>query len=573
MRKNSWILIALLLALALLFVGYRWKQSAGESGATKGSATWAGFAGSTAPVMVGHPLKPSELTNSELQFGVAPKRGPGVTYQDGIILMEHGDKAIRSFASDGLSWTFDANAPQIADFEVGKTIFATGRCVGKILALQRNGDKVSVILGPAQLPELIKEGNFAYDQPLDLNSLTAVATPDSPGALNSDALNNQASRSSSLVAPPRFHRRVEYFTVSSTGKWMPMRTVRRARAPRLRDASFHPGAGSLEAMGLQSVPSFPSSAPTSPLPPGSLPTPPGLGNPPFAPPVTPKLPQLQFNGLQAYPCATDCGGIGLKLYQEKDGVKVWISVIFHLIHPHIQFNASISRSGNVNANVMFDGGAGVTVSFDAAAEKEFKGNIHEIGLIPLEINVPIGGFLVPLNVKLSQSLDLESAFSAKTSTLHGEGDVSLEGRIAAGIIDNHWSIDRPTATLKQNLAGMVSGVSVGINSLVLGVDQRLMVGVGVQLLSVGPYVDLYTSFTATDQSSIVLRPCTQGTLNMQLGAGIGYSMPKVVASVINAILSLFGAKPIPATGSLVNLPKRVVLIDHKDQIPSGCAGN
>jgi hypothetical protein len=36
-----------------------------------------------------------------------------VTYQDNIILMEHGDKTIQSFASDGMSWTLDANAPQV----------------------------------------------------------------------------------------------------------------------------------------------------------------------------------------------------------------------------------------------------------------------------------------------------------------------------------------------------------------------------------------------------------------------------------------------------------------------------
>ena len=108
-------------------------------------AAWSGFAGSSSPVLVGHPIKPGELTQSELKYGIAPKRGPGVTYQDGIILMEHGDKAIRSFASNGMAWTFDANAPQVSDIQVGKILFATGRCVGRVLVMQRDGDKVSVI--------------------------------------------------------------------------------------------------------------------------------------------------------------------------------------------------------------------------------------------------------------------------------------------------------------------------------------------------------------------------------------------------------------------------------------------
>ena len=64
-----------------------------------------------------------------------------MTYQDNIILMEHGDKAIQSFASDGMSWTFDANAPQVNEIQEGKVLFATDRCAGKVLAVQRNGSQ------------------------------------------------------------------------------------------------------------------------------------------------------------------------------------------------------------------------------------------------------------------------------------------------------------------------------------------------------------------------------------------------------------------------------------------------
>ena len=36
--------------------------------------------------------------------------------------------------------------------------------------------------------------------------------------------------------------------------------------------------------------------------------------------------------------------------------------------------------------------------------------------------------------------------------------------------------------------------------------------------------------------------CTQGTFNMSPGAGIGCSMPRVVAKVANTVLSWFGVK-------------------------------
>ena len=145
---------------------------------------------------MGHPIKLSDLSESEIHFGIAPKRGPGVTYQDNIILMEHGDKAIQSFASDGMSWTFDANAPQVNEIQEGKVLFATDRCAGKVLAVQHNGSRVSVVLGPVQLNELVKEGNFAYDQPLDLNNAIAVVAPDYPAAVGSKALQQEIQKPS-----------------------------------------------------------------------------------------------------------------------------------------------------------------------------------------------------------------------------------------------------------------------------------------------------------------------------------------------------------------------------------------
>src|SRR3984957_11040265 len=131
MRKHFWLRIAVIAACSIAVSGCREKHGGDERRGPSNPASWPGFAGSTAPVLVGHPIKPSELTESEMKYGIAPKRGPGVTYQDGIILMEHGDKAIRSFASNGMEWTFDANAPQVSDIQVEKILFATGRCVGR----------------------------------------------------------------------------------------------------------------------------------------------------------------------------------------------------------------------------------------------------------------------------------------------------------------------------------------------------------------------------------------------------------------------------------------------------------
>ena len=565
-----------LIALLLVFDGACRKSTdesflsshPGSSHSTFPSSFGTGFMRSNGPVLVGRPIKLSDLTDSEMRFGIAPKRGPGVTYQDGIILMEHGDKAIQSFASDGMSWTFDANAPQVNEIQDGKVLFATDRCAGKVLAVQRNGSSVSVVLGPVQLNELVKEGNFAYDQPLDLNNAIAVVAPDYPGALGSKALQQEIQKPTTTSRNEKQHsyrRSVNYYVVSNDGKWTPMHTVT-SGGPSFRDAAYHPDPPSASLAAFQGQGTIPGGT--------GVPIP-GTGGNAIPPIPLPQLKQLTFNNLQAYPCALDCGGIGAKVYQEKDGVKVWVSIIFHLNHPHIVFGASVG-GGGVNAHVQLFGGAGVTVTVDATTGSDFanvQANIKELGLIPAEINVPIGGLYVPLTAKLSQALDITTGFSAKTSVLHGEGSLDMDGEISASYTTgNGWDIPKPTATVKNNLAGLISGVSMGINSFVFAFDQRLMVGVGALGFAAGPYVDLLTTLTALKQTSASTFDCRQATFQVQLGAGIGYSMPKVVASVINAVLGLFGAKPIPPWGSIVALPKRVEIVGRRDSEPAYCAG-
>lgn len=569
LRRTYFTKCLILIVLLVVFDGACRKSNTTESGSSSSSSasTGADFWLSNAPVIKGHAIKLSDLSESEIHFGIAPKRGPGVTYQDGIILMEHGDQAIRSFASDGMSWTFDANAPQVSDIQVGKVLFATDRCAGKVLAVQRNGDSVTAILGPVQLNELVKEGNFTYNQPLDLNNAIAVVAPDYPAALGSKALQQEIqkpSTTSRTYTPHNYWRSVRYYVVSNKGKWTPMRTVT-AGGPSLRDAVYRLNPPAVLPAALQAQ--MPGGAGAS-----------ALGQAAAAAPVpvpVPQLKQLTFNNLQATPCAVTCGGIGAKVYQEKDGVKVWASIVFHLNNPHIVFNASIAGNG-VNADLQLFGGAGVTITVDAATGNDFasiQGNIKELGLIPAEINVPIGGLIVPLTAKLSQALDITSGFSAKNSVIHGEGSLDLDGSIEAWYHAGHgWHIEKPTATVRNSLAGLISGQSMGINSFIFAFSQRLMVGVGALGFAAGPYVDLLTTLTVLKQTSATWLDCRQATFAMSLGAGIGYSMPKVVASVINAVLGLFGVKPIPSWGSIVAIPSRMDLVNIRDMIPENCAG-
>ena len=541
-------------ALAILASGCRSeKQPAGTADPVT-LASWDGFSPAAGPVLVGHAIKPSDLTESERQYGVAPKRIPGLVYKDDVILMENGDKAIRSLSSDGMTWTLDARSPHVNEIQVGKIVFATSRCVGKVLGVEHKGNDVSAILGPVQITDLVKQGNFSYEQPLDLDSVMAIGSPDYPGAPNSAAsqqMENAGNKAS--LGTPGSSRSVSYFVVTPEGDWKPMPTIYPDGTARVIRAGWDPS----HASGIPLLAS-PSSALSDSFSVHAAQLP---------------IPNIQMvNGMQMSPCK-GCGGLGLRLYQEKGGVKVWLTAVFHLSSPVLKFNVGITSDGSINAYVSLSGAAGFTVTLDAVATQDLKVNLKEVGAVPWDLTVPLGGMGVPLQALFQQAIVLETAFSAKTSVLHASGDFTAAGALSMSYVHGRWDVPPLQMTLKQNLADAVSGVSVGINSLVFAITQRLMVGVGGLGFAAGPYVSLTTNTTALKQSSITLVDCRQGTFGMQLSGGIGFSMPKVVAKVINFFLSLVHVAPVPASGTIVALKNPVILVNRTDQIPNGCAGH
>jgi hypothetical protein len=503
----------------------------------------------------GHPVNPHQLSQSQLRYGRPPQPAPGLEYQDGVILMENGDKAIRGFGSDGLTWIIDASAPHANEIQVDKIIFATDRCVGRVLDVQKSGDELKVILGPIQLTDVIKRGHFVYDQPVDLNNLVAVAAPDYPGAPDSDASQKmkESGQTSLLDEGPS----VEYAVVTPSGEWKPMPTISPAGTPHLMNASLHPPAMTGPGRAFMQEPYFPNwpNIPEAPMP--------TIGG----------IPQVNLPNMLMHPCFTDCGGLGLHLYSNKGGVKVDVWAVFYMAAPHLTFNIDVSPGYVRTAAIQLSGGAGFSISFQAGSMQDFQTNMHQFGQVPLSIELPVAGLGVPLVVKLSNTFKLDTAFSAKTSVLKARGDYNAGGALTVGYVDGKWGASGMKMDLKHNLADSVDGISVGMNSLVFGVNQTLLVGLGAFGFSTGPYVSLVSTITALDQSSIVLRSCKQGTFNMSVYAGIGWSIPKVVASVVNFFLSLVHVKPVQASGDVVRMKDPKVLVDRRDETPAGCAGH
>ena len=167
-------------------------------------------------------LKPVDihsLSESELKFGIAPRHSSTVEYQPGVIVMEHGDQAIRSISSNGMEWEFDANAEHVNEFQEGKIVFATGRAVGRVISLRKEGNSVKAILGPIQLTDVIKNGKFKMDSPISAENMISYVAPDFPQEPDDHPEDKKTSRN--LGDGPGIERAVVVSRVQG-GTWIPM---------------------------------------------------------------------------------------------------------------------------------------------------------------------------------------------------------------------------------------------------------------------------------------------------------------------------------------------------------------
>ena len=128
----------------------------------------------------------ASLTPNERKWGISPTRNDKVTYQPDVIVMEHGADAVRGMASNGLTWSIDASAPHASEIAVDKILFATGRVVGRVLAVTREGDNLAVTLGPFELTDVIRDCDLTASQPIDVSSMLVYTAPDYPGATTRD---------------------------------------------------------------------------------------------------------------------------------------------------------------------------------------------------------------------------------------------------------------------------------------------------------------------------------------------------------------------------------------------------
>lgn len=476
-----------------------------------------------------------------VRYGLAPRPHPEVTYQPDVILVGGGGAAVRSVTDDGLTWRIDPDAERADDLAPGKVMFLTSRAVGRVVDVRRDGGDLAVTIGPVELTEVIRDGVFRTAEPVPLDRPIAYSAG-TPSWVAADL-------------PP------EPTPSGGTGGGAPGADIPGGSGAEIGggpgpEIGGGPGPAAGGAGGgapvgrTRLVPvRAPAPAPRPPAPPARV------GN-------------QQSAQAGALKLTTECCSDGVTArFDHDDGeIRMTGSVTLLLKRPTATFDLAISGGTVTRAEFSVTGGAGLRVAVKAATSVGNTRNLAKSVVVPTQFSIPIGTILgVPFSATVDQLLEIKTAFSAKDGRLDAAGEYALNGAIGYGYHRPYWGPIEPSGfKVRNSLTNSITGVSIGASGLLVTYDVKFTVGIGALGFTAGVYVALRASVGASLGSGAGLIVCRGAGLGVTMRYGVSYSIPKVVADVVNFFLKVFRTKPIRQRGELGD---EVVVLKRTETVP------
>ncbi|SDZ30211.1 hypothetical protein SAMN05444365_109149 [Micromonospora pattaloongensis] len=423
-------------------------------------------------------------TGADQRYGAAPTRHPEVTYQPEVVLVAGGGAAVRSVSDDALTWRIDPGADGADEVARGRIMFLTGRAVGRVLDVRRDGRDLAVTLGPVDITEVIRDGVFSGDRPLD----TPVRyEADSPFWAELDA------------GPGEFPS---------------------ARTPE----------GVTRTAAVRNLPAGPSALRPAVAAIGRSAPSPGFR-------VTPVC------------CA---GGVGARFSYDGGDVRIAGSATLLMGSPSASFHLEIRGGRVLRAQLQVRGMVGLRL--DIAAATTARRNVNKRLAVPVDFSVPIGEVLgVPFSATASQTIGVQTAFSARDGNIKASAEWSLSGALGFGYANGSFSPQLPGSfAVRNSIVDSMTGPSVGVNGIIVTHQAAFRLGLGAFGFTAGLYATLTTTvgLTVGSAAGAPLALCRGAQLGIWTDYGVGYTIPGYLAKAINAFLDLFNATPIEQRGGI-----------------------
>ncbi|GHJ43122.1 hypothetical protein Cs7R123_04640 [Catellatospora sp. TT07R-123] len=414
---------------------------------------------------------PDELSAAEAQarYGMAPQPDSSVTLQPDVVLIGGGPTAIRAMDPAAMTFTMDGDADGVDELAPGKVMFASAVAVGRVVRTEKADGDVVVTVAPVDLTDVVRDGRIAADEPLSFDQATVADAGTVPGGHLFRDMN------SSVEATPA--------PTPASGTTSPhMRYVPNARAAGL------------------------------------------LGSAEYGP----TLP-----GDWTYSVVNEGNRLGFRATLDQRETKI-ISE-FHVTYAEPRFRADISiRDGAIevarNPKVLVEGIRSVGVKLDGGSGRGLAGNVGYRVDLPIQlVSRQLLVYGIPMTLKVGFKLYLETAFSARNSTLNAEGEWSLDGAIGGDTA--------PVLGTLQSITNSIGGASLGINGVVWGAAMTVKLGFGLLALQAGPYGKLILTIGITRGSDLGIVLCRSATLTVTAISGAGLEANEAVKGALG---KLFG---------------------------------
>jgi hypothetical protein len=449
----------------------------------------------------------SASAQAELTYGRAPVADNGITYQPDVVLVGGGADMVRSVSGDSMTWTIDASAPHVDELEPGKVMFLTGRGVGRVLQLDRHDDVVVVSLGPVDLTDVIYDGDINVSAPLDIGSMNFQAFPD--------------------IAGP-----VDYGTDQSTTSVKP--------------AVWTGGQGSA------ATDSSAVSSDDKALPPAT----------------TGESMKVSSGDYSAQLVKTEGPGtseVTLKVSYKKGTVVVGFDVGAKFVEPKLTANLGFSAGVMTKNELRVDGLNEVSVGLDSGSESGLKGNFKTRVEVPAELTKGFVAGGVPLVASIRFKYTFTTAFSARNATLAATGKLKVDGPI--GFSGKEVLV--PQVKEAQSPLDNMTGVSVGVNAVVLAVQVKVVIGIGVPAAFAGAFGAFTVSYGITNGSAIGIVKCSQTSIDVVIAGGVGYTLD---SNKVVDYIKFFAKKlpfPVKVDSELASVSKTIMQSrGYKPKIPA-----
>lgn len=484
-------------------------------------------------------------------YGYGPTPDPNVALQPDVVMIKDGPKAIRDASGDGLTWTMDSSAPGVGDLKVGSVMMASSLATGRVTKLDHQGGNTVVTLAPASLTDIVQNGDLkSGDVPVDFGQTTMMYVPDMPAedplpppsSNPTDTPTDGSTDPSAPDSPSDTSTDTPTDTPSGTSTDpnsadSPSATTDTATDPGSADNPTDPAAVS-------------SPADSGATDPGNT------GDNPLADPgvTTLQLPRLDMTALAAMGHAnsgtmnilnnakasiqignwtfepyTSSTQIRIRAtygdYGGQPGLKVGFNIYLDFDKPHMSGEAKISNGQMQSSTVNLSGLKSIGLDLSAGAANGSQDNTRFRVEMPIDFmsaRIPMEG--VPATVAVTTKFVFEFGFGSKNSTLKASGLWNVQGTLS--------SAGQVALTEAKSLIGSMTGIGMAGTALVLAFEFKDQIGVGIPLLSVGPYLKLVLSAGFNSGSALGFGPCDSISVLARLSFGAGIDVNPTLLSFL-----------------------------------------